>query len=68
MQAWFWKMKNIYFTFDDSNIQGNDNYYTNDKSKCPDSFCFAGKEKYPNKVMVSVAMSNRGISKEMFGP
>ena len=27
-----------YFTYDDSNMQGNDNYYTNDKSKFPDSF------------------------------
>ena len=23
-----------YFTYDFSNMQGNDNYYTNDKSKC----------------------------------
>ena len=29
--AWFWTMKH-FFTYDDSNMQGNDNYYTNDKS------------------------------------
>ena len=34
-----------YFTYDGSNMQGNDNYFTNDKSKCPDSVRFAGKEK-----------------------
>ena len=34
-----------YFTCDASNMQGNDNYYTNDKSKCPDSVRFTGKEK-----------------------
>ena len=26
-----------YFTYDDSNIQGNDDYYTSEKLKCPDS-------------------------------
>ena len=40
----------------------------NDKSKCPDSVRFAGKEKSPNKVMVWVAISNRGISKPLFRP
>ena len=49
-------------------MQGNDNYFTNDKSKCPDSVRFAGKEKYPNKVRVWVAISNRGISKPLFRP
>ena len=57
-----------YFTYDGSNMQGNDNYYTNDKSKCPDSVRFAGKEKYPNKVMVWVAIFNLGISKPLFRP
>ena len=49
------------FTYDGSNMQGNDHYYTNDKSKCPDSANFAGKEKYPDKVMVWVAISNQMI-------
>ena len=45
-------------------MQGNDSYYTNDKSKCPNSVRFAGKD----KVMVWVAISNRGISKPLFRP
>ena len=49
-------------------MQGNDNYYTNDKLKCPDCVRFVGKEKYPNKLMVWVAISNRGISKPLFRP
>ena len=53
-----------YFTYDGSNMQGNDSYYTNDKSKCPDSVRFSGKD----KVMVWVAISNRGISKPLFRP
>ena len=55
-----------YFTYDGSNMQGNDNYYTNDKSKCPDSVRFAGKEKYPNKIIVWIAISNLDISKPLF--
>ena len=39
--AWFWTMKK-YFTYDDSNMQGNDNYYTNDISKYPDNVRFDG--------------------------
>ena len=57
-----------YFAYDGSNMRGNDNYYTNDISKCPDSVRFAGKEKIPNKVRVWVAISNRGISKQLFQP
>ena len=34
-----------YFTYDGSNMQRNGNYYSNDKSKCPESVRFAGKEK-----------------------
>ena len=41
-----------YFTFDGSNMEGNDNYYTNDKSNCPDSVRFVRKEYFPPKVMV----------------
>ena len=33
-----------YFTYDGSNMQGNDNYYTNDISKCLDCIRFAEKE------------------------
>ena len=57
-----------YFTYDGSNMQGNDNYYSNDKLKCPDSVRFAGKEKYADKVMVWGAISNCGISKPLFRP
>ena len=57
-----------YFTYDRLNMQGNNNYYTNAKSICPDSVRFAGKEKNLNKVMVWIAISNRGISKPLFRP
>ena len=54
-----------YFTHDGSNMEGNDRYYTNDKSKCQDNVRFAGKEKYPDKVMVWVAICKCGISKPL---
>ena len=54
--------------YEGSNMQENDNYYSNDISKCPDSVRFSGKEKYLNKVMVWVAKSDRGISKPLFRP
>ena len=56
-----------YFTYVGSNMQGNDNYYTNDKSKYPDSVRFAGKDKYPKKVMVYVDISNRGLLSDAGG-
>ena len=59
-------MKN--FIYDGSNMQGNNNYYTNDILKCSDSVRFAGKDKYPEKVMKWVAISGRGISKPAFRP
>ena len=49
-------------------MQENDNYFTNHKSKCPDSVRFAGKENHPNKLMVWGAISSRGISKTLFRP
>ena len=48
-----------YFTNDGSNMHGNNNYYSHEKSKFPDSVRFAGKEKYPDKVMVWIAISNQ---------
>ena len=57
-----------YFTFDGSKMQGNNNYYTNDKSKCPDNVRFAVKEKYLDKVIIWVPISNIGISKRLFRP
>ena len=54
------------FTFAGDNMPGNAGYYTNDKSSCPDSVRFAGKEKFSEKVLVWIAISNRGMSKPLF--
>ena len=55
-----------FFTFEASNMPGNAYYYTDDKSKCPDGVRFAGKEKFPKKIMVWIAVSSRGLSKPNF--
>ena len=48
-------------------MQGNDKYYTKDKSEYSDNVRFAGKEIYQNKVIVWVTISDR-ISKPSFRP
>ena len=55
-----------YFTFGSDCMQGNSGYYTNDKISCPDSVRFAGKEKFSQKILVWVALSERGISKRFY--
>jgi hypothetical protein len=57
-----------YFTFSASNMPGNDRHYTNDKQKCPDNIRYVGKEKFPKKILVWVAISERGISKPLIRP
>ena len=57
--AWFWTMKNILLMM----AQTCKETTTNTRmTKCPDSVPFAGKEKYPDKVMVCVAIFIGGIS------
>ena len=55
-----------YFAFSCENYPGNDNYYTNDLSKCPDHIRFKGKDKYPKKLLMWIAISERGMSKPLF--
>ena len=50
--SWTPARKNHLKRLTNNHMQGNDNYYTNDKLKWPDSVRFAEKEKYPDKLMV----------------
>ena len=52
-----------YITFAGDQMPGNAGYYSNNKDTCPESVRFAGKTKYPGKVLVWVAISERGMSK-----
>ena len=38
-------------------------YYTNDKAKCSDDVSFIGKDKYPKKMLMWIAIFNRSTSK-----
>jgi hypothetical protein len=55
-----------YFTYSGANMPGNAGYYTNDKNACPDDVRFAGKEKFPPKILVWLCMSDRGMSAPLF--
>ncbi len=57
-----------YFTLNGHNMPGNSGYYTDSKDTVPDSVRFTGKEKFPLKVLVWVAISERGISKPLIRP
>ena len=51
-----------YFTWQSTNRTG---YYTSDKKTCPDDVRFAGESKFPKKVLMWVAISERGMSKAL---
>ena len=52
-----------YFTLDGSGMPGNSGFYTSDKSTTPISIKCYGKKKFPERVMVWCAISQRGVSK-----
>lgn len=54
-----------YFCFAGDQMPGNAGYYTNNKEKCPENVRFAGKEKFPKKVLIWLAISERGVSKPL---
>ena len=57
-----WMMKNtvvLMATMPSSSAR----YYINDQSKCSDDVRFIGKDKYPKKILMWIAMSNRVMSK-----
>ena len=47
-----------YFCFAGDNIPGNSGYYTNNKKTCPESVRFIGKEKFPKKLLMWIAISS----------
>ncbi|XP_065662657.1 uncharacterized protein LOC136085293 [Hydra vulgaris] len=47
-------------------MPGNSGYYTNNKKACPESVRFIGKEKFPKKLLMWIAISDRGMSEPLF--
>ena len=55
-----------YFCFNGDSMPGSDRHYTKDKAKCSGDVRFIRKEKYPKKILMWIAISNRGMSKPYF--
>jgi hypothetical protein len=55
-----------YFPLTGNQMPGNAGYYTDNKKNCPEDIRFAGKEKYPVKLMVWIAISECGMSQPYF--
>ena len=57
-----------YFCLNGDNMPGSARYYTDDESKCSDDVRFIGKNKYPQKILMWLAISNREMSMPYFRP
>ena len=57
-----------YFTLSGSGMPGNTGFYTSDVTKTPNSVKHRQQEKFPEKVMIWVAFSRRGISNIWVAP
>ncbi|XP_065668056.1 uncharacterized protein LOC136088292 [Hydra vulgaris] len=55
-----------YFCFAGDNMPGNSGYYTNNKNSCLESVRFIGKEKFPKKLLMWIAISDRGMFEPLF--
>ena len=54
--------------FDGENMPNSARYYTDDKSKLLGDVSFIKKNNYPKKILMWVAISNRGMSIPYFRP
>ena len=50
-----------YFGFSRDETPGNSGFYTDNIEKCPNNVKIKGKEKYPKKMLVWLAISELGI-------
>ena len=57
-----------YFCFDGDNMPDSARYYINNKKKCPGDVRFYENEKFPKKILMWIAVSNRRMSKPLFRP
>ena len=57
-----------YFPLKADYIPGNDIFYTKDKQKTPDHVKFAAQSKFPERLMVWIAVSEKGVSEPFYKP
>ena len=55
-----------YFTLKGDEMRGNDRVWTRDITTCPPEVRFRQKEKFPKKLLVHVAISQKGMSELSF--
>ena len=55
-----------YFPISGQNLPGNDGYYTSDRSKCDPDIKNKSKDKFPQKIMVWITISEMGHSVPFF--
>ena len=55
-----------YFEYGCDEIPGNAGYYTADNSTVPADVKYKAEEKYPPKILVWIAISDRSISEPLF--
>ena len=55
-----------YFTLSGDNMPENRGYYTDNKQECPESVRFVGKTKFTPKMLMWIAISERGVSQPLF--
>lgn len=56
-----------YFTLTNSEIKGNDGFYTDNIAEVPDNVRYKAKAKFADKVLVWCAISSRGVSRPYVG-
>ncbi len=49
-------------------MPANTGFYTDNIENCPDEVKYIGKEKFPTKILVWVAISERGVSEPLIRP
>ena len=54
-----------YFTFSNDEMPGNEGFFTDNIEKCPDDVRFKGKAKFPDKILVWIALSEDGMSEPL---
>ena len=55
-----------YFSFSAHQMPGNAGFYAKDKQECPENVRFVQTTKYPPKVLMWIAISERGLSQPFF--
>ncbi|XP_050515006.1 uncharacterized protein LOC126890196 [Diabrotica virgifera virgifera] len=56
-----------YFTLSNSEMKGNDGFYTRNVQDAPDEVRFKGKVKFADKILVWCAISEAGVSQPFVG-